>query len=106
MTGGDGEATDIIGHTGRADKVGQTVIGLARRFDVLLAQVMQGRQYFAAAVVGVKDNIVALPVGGEKANHGRGRSQSVRRGDLAWPWHRRTSLPACSPTRASLRISG
>ncbi len=49
-TGGDGEAADVVFQAGvfGCDEVGQALVGAARRFLVLLAQVVQGGEYLAA----------------------------------------------------------
>jgi len=73
--GGDGEGAEVVfqaGVLGR-DEVGQALVGAARRFLVLLAQVVQGGEHFVARVVGVQlDVVVTDLVGREEADHGFG----------------------------------
>ncbi len=73
--GGDGEGADVVFQAGvfGRDEVGQALVGAARRFLVLLAQVVQGGQHFAARFVGVDFDVVVVHlVGGEQAEHGFG----------------------------------
>jgi len=72
--GRDRESPDMV-RPGGGDKIGQAQIGLIFRFEDLLAQEMKGGQRLAPRGVGVKRDVIAGGVGGEKAVDAAGRDE-------------------------------
>ncbi len=82
MTCGDGEGAEEIVEAGRfgRDEIRQTTIGAARRFAILLTQMMQRGQHLAARGIGVQLDIVVVDlIGREQADDRARLSASLRR---------------------------